>query len=144
MGACLEGCRASFCGDGVVNPGEVCDNGVANSDAVADACRTTCQPAACGDGVVDSGEACDEISSTCVNCAISAGIGGAGGVGAGGVSGMPPVVARKDDGGCGCRAATSERSTRITWLGLLAVLAFSWRRRFTAARRPFGRTRRHP
>jgi hypothetical protein len=58
---CTAECTAPvFCGDGVVNqPSEVCDNGMANSDTVADACRTNCQPASCGDGVQDTGEACD-------------------------------------------------------------------------------------
>jgi cysteine-rich repeat protein len=51
---------APGCGDGVVDPGEVCDNGEANSDTTPDACRTTCLPAACGDGVQDSDEACDD------------------------------------------------------------------------------------
>lgn len=48
------------CGDGVLDPGELCDDGAGNSDVAADACRTTCVPAACGDGVVDSDEACDD------------------------------------------------------------------------------------
>ncbi len=48
------------CGDGVVDPGEACDDGAANSDTEADACRTRCLPAACGDGVTDGGEACDD------------------------------------------------------------------------------------
>lgn len=48
------------CGDGDLDPGEACDEGTANSDTVADACRTTCLLAACGDGVVDGGEACDD------------------------------------------------------------------------------------
>ena len=48
------------CGDGVVQAGEECDDGGANSDTAPDACRTTCVAAACGDGVIDSGEACDD------------------------------------------------------------------------------------
>lgn len=51
---------APGCGDGVVDPGEICDDGAANSDTEADACRTDCVPAGCGDGVVDSGETCDD------------------------------------------------------------------------------------
>ena len=46
------------CGDGVVDPGELCDDG--NRDD-GDACRNTCEPARCGDGVVWRGvEACDD------------------------------------------------------------------------------------
>jgi cysteine-rich repeat protein len=48
------------CGDHMVQEGEECDNGPANSDTRADACRTTCRPPSCGDGVVDTGETCDD------------------------------------------------------------------------------------
>lgn len=58
--ACNNACTSTSCGDGVVNPGEECDNGAANSDTEADACRTTCTSARCGDGVVDAGETCDD------------------------------------------------------------------------------------
>lgn len=48
------------CGDGVVDLGEACDEGDANSDEAADACRTTCVLPRCGDRVVDSEESCDD------------------------------------------------------------------------------------
>ncbi len=48
------------CGNGAVETGEACDDGVNNSDSKANACRTTCQKASCGDKVVDSGEFCDD------------------------------------------------------------------------------------
>lgn len=51
--------RFSLCGDGVVGPGEECDDGAANSDAAPNACRSSCALPRCGDGVVDRGEACD-------------------------------------------------------------------------------------
>ncbi len=47
------------CGNGIIEQGEECDDGAANSDSTADACRTNCVPAHCGDGVADSGEECD-------------------------------------------------------------------------------------
>ncbi len=50
----------AFCGDGVVGGGEECDDGVANSDTDADACRIDCSLPFCGDGVSDSGEECDD------------------------------------------------------------------------------------
>ncbi|PKN53818.1 MAG: hypothetical protein CVU56_29860, partial [Deltaproteobacteria bacterium HGW-Deltaproteobacteria-14] len=50
----------AICGNGALEAGEQCDDGLANSDALADACRTTCQAAHCGDGVTDSAEACDD------------------------------------------------------------------------------------
>jgi len=48
------------CGDGVLDAGEQCDEGEANSNTEADACRTTCVSAHCGDGVIDSAETCDD------------------------------------------------------------------------------------
>jgi cysteine-rich repeat protein len=48
------------CGDGVIDTGEVCDDGAGNDDSLPDACRTTCVPAFCGDGVVDFVEGCDD------------------------------------------------------------------------------------
>ena len=51
----------SVCGDGILRSEcEQCDDGAANSDTTADACRTTCRVASCGDGTVDSGEECDD------------------------------------------------------------------------------------
>ena len=60
---CDGGCGFA-CGNGVLEPGEACDEGLANSDTVTDACRTTCVLATCGDGVVDSGENCDDTNLT--------------------------------------------------------------------------------
>jgi cysteine-rich repeat protein len=48
------------CGNGVVEDGEECDQGTANSNTARDACRTDCTKAHCGDRVVDTGEACDD------------------------------------------------------------------------------------
>jgi cysteine-rich repeat protein len=48
----------STCGDGLVEPGEGCDDG--NGDD-SDACPGTCEPAGCGDGLVWAGmEGCDD------------------------------------------------------------------------------------
>ncbi len=53
------------CGNGNLDPGEECDDGVdGNSDTAPDACRTTCVAAHCGDGVVDSDEECDDGNAT--------------------------------------------------------------------------------
>jgi len=49
-----------LCGNGVLEMGEVCDDGPENSDNLPDACRSDCRQAYCGDGVVDTGEDCDE------------------------------------------------------------------------------------
>jgi len=48
------------CGNGVVEDDEQCDDGDANSDVAADACRSTCRLPTCGDAVADSGEGCDD------------------------------------------------------------------------------------
>lgn len=47
------------CGNGAVDEGESCDDGIENSDSAANACRTTCELPTCGDGVIDEGEVCD-------------------------------------------------------------------------------------
>lgn len=52
------------CGNGFVDEGEECDDGLANSDVAPDACRTTCVNAYCGDGVVDFTEECDDGNNT--------------------------------------------------------------------------------
>ncbi len=48
------------CGDGILDPGETCDDGDNNNDTQANACRTDCSLPTCGDAVVDSGEECDD------------------------------------------------------------------------------------
>lgn len=48
------------CGDGILDVGEECDDGINNSDVIPDACRTDCTLPECGDGVVDLGEECDD------------------------------------------------------------------------------------
>jgi cysteine-rich repeat protein len=50
---------APFCGDGVVDADEQCDDGPSNADDAA--CTATCKAAACGDGLVQAGvEGCDD------------------------------------------------------------------------------------
>jgi len=49
----------AICSDGIRLGTEQCDNGVANSDTVPDACRADCTLPICGDNVVDTGERCD-------------------------------------------------------------------------------------
>ncbi len=50
------------CGNGVIDPGEGCDNGNMNSNAANQRCRIDCSLARCGDGAIDdlSGEQCDD------------------------------------------------------------------------------------
>jgi choice-of-anchor A domain-containing protein len=45
------------CGDGIVHPGETCDDGNTSN---TDACLNSCEPATCGDGYTGPGEACDD------------------------------------------------------------------------------------
>ena len=48
--------KAPACGNAVLDPGEVCDDG---NLVGGDGCRADCTRELCGDGVVDKGEACD-------------------------------------------------------------------------------------
>ncbi|MDI1434430.1 proprotein convertase P-domain-containing protein [Polyangium sorediatum] len=69
LALCVD--TAGYCGDGVINSGEECDDANTNN---ADACTNTCQLAnGCGNGTWDAGEQCDDnnlasgdgCSSTC-------------------------------------------------------------------------------
>jgi cysteine-rich repeat protein len=67
-GLCSERCQpVASCGNGVVDPGEVCDDG--NTDD-CDACTTHCTLVnGCGDGVVCGGETCDDKNGVaCDGC----------------------------------------------------------------------------
>lgn len=59
-----------FCGNGVVEGNEQCDDGESNSDEEPDACRKDCSSPRCGDGVVDAEEQCDEEAPHCVECVL--------------------------------------------------------------------------
>jgi cysteine-rich repeat protein len=55
---CVNGiCGSNECGNGVLGPGEECDDGnTVNTDTCVDACKL----ATCGDGYMGSGEGCDD------------------------------------------------------------------------------------
>jgi cysteine-rich repeat protein len=59
VGSCYQGvCTPSGCGNGVLDPGEACDDGNATS---GDGCRADCRKLeVCGDGILDEGEGCDD------------------------------------------------------------------------------------
>ena len=48
------------CGDGNVDAGEQCDDGILNSASPGAACRPDCSLARCGDWVIDPSETCDD------------------------------------------------------------------------------------
>jgi cysteine-rich repeat protein len=52
-----ERSTASCCGDGVVDPGEECDDGNLDDDTT---CDSNCTVPACGNGIEDPGEECDD------------------------------------------------------------------------------------
>lgn len=51
-----QNCRffSPFCGDGQMDPGEECDDGLGNMDQPNIRCRSDCGFARCGDGILDS------------------------------------------------------------------------------------------
>ncbi|MAQ16030.1 MAG: hypothetical protein CMN30_14730 [Sandaracinus sp.] len=124
--ACRSNCRLGYCGDGVLDTGETCDDGDMISDSRPDACRETgCVPAYCGDGVIDSGEDCDfgepggAERDDCTSCEPPDMGGGVPGIDAG-----VDVDADSDDG-CGCTVPGGGDDDRWPWalvaLGLLVV-----------------------
>jgi cysteine-rich repeat protein len=130
---CLLGYVPTICGDGRVTGAEECDDGDANSDSEADACRSNCFAASCGDGVVDSGEACDDGNTGAgdgceADCTVPPG-------------GMPPGDDGAPDGeepggitggiGCACGLVGSAGTAYWRWLlaGLVAVAVARRRRR---------------
>ena len=63
--ACRIDCSFPSCGDGVLDTGEACDDGVNNSDTEIDACRSNCLASSCGDRVCDTGETTLLCASDC-------------------------------------------------------------------------------
>ncbi len=136
-----------------MDDGEGCDDGDANSDTEANACRSDCTLPSCGDGVTDGGEACDdggptgECTSECELVEVDAGVpeddagvseddaglpAGDAAISADAGRGSADGGTEPDsDDGCSCRvAATGTRSSRAPWLFAgLALVAFVRRRR---------------
>jgi len=65
---CSADCVRRYCGNGIIELLEECDDGALNSDSVPDACRTTCELPVCGDGVIDTGETCDATALNGITC----------------------------------------------------------------------------
>jgi cysteine-rich repeat protein len=70
VAAVVTGCiYGPYCGDGTVDPGEVCDDG---NRINTDACTNSCEIAVCGDGVVRTGvEQCDDSNTIAGDCCSS-------------------------------------------------------------------------
>lgn len=63
-GDCIDTCGPAYCGNGIVDPGEVCDDGnILDGDGCSGSCRSD---ESCGNGIVDVsvGEACDDGNTT--------------------------------------------------------------------------------
>ncbi|MEN9580476.1 MAG: hypothetical protein RJA70_3485 [Pseudomonadota bacterium] len=147
------------CGNGQVEPGEVCDTGNSNSDLAPGACREDCRPARCGDGVVDDGEVCDHPSDCARDCGVVSitpspvdpiADGGvktrdaaapkpltpdAGSDGLARDAGRPPAPISSVSGGAGCGCRVGDRPTDASGAALCLSLVFAglyWaKRRFS-------------
>lgn len=60
-----SGCTATKCGNGVLDPGEACDDGNVHR---GDNCRPDCTREECGNGLVDPGEDCDSAGQNSNDC----------------------------------------------------------------------------
>jgi cysteine-rich repeat protein len=56
------------CGDGILDPGEACDDA---NQGDGDGCDSNCTPTACGNGVVTAGEECDAGNGASGDCCSS-------------------------------------------------------------------------
>jgi cysteine-rich repeat protein len=70
---CSPSCLLRYCGNGIVDPGEVCDDG---NQVSGDGCEPTCMSTGgCGNGKVDVGEQCDDgnttTSDSCIACRLA-------------------------------------------------------------------------
>ena len=59
---CTDACRLpGGCGDGLIEPPEICDDGAVNNNGDYGGCAPSCIPAPhCGDGIVNGPETCDD------------------------------------------------------------------------------------
>lgn len=115
---CIVAVPSSICGDGQVSGAEECDDGSANSNGNADACRKNCRVATCGDQVVDSDESCDDGNliedDGCSNECVAPGA---------------------DSGGCGCQTPGARehdhrgRKAALVLFALAATVVIVRRRR---------------
>src|SRR5262249_36091986 len=59
--SCSHSWHFIVCGTGVVDPGELCDDG---NHTNGDGCDTNCTPTGCGNGILTTGEVCDDGNTT--------------------------------------------------------------------------------
>jgi cysteine-rich repeat protein len=122
-GACRdEVCVVQRCGDGVLDPGEGCDDGEAN--APDGACLPTCARPTCGDGAIQGDEACDDgelgngDDRACLPTCVAASCGD-GRVWAG-VEACDAGAGNDDAGACTGACATASCGDGRVWAGVEA------------------------
>lgn len=122
--------RVAACGDGVLDPGEQCDDGNTQD---GDGCEASCAPtpaaAICGNGVIEAGELCDDGNDAtgdgCALCQLEA---------SPGPEPNQPGPSLDDrvieEEGCGCRSAPNAADSATWWfLGLALGVGLLRRRR---------------
>ncbi len=118
LGRCVQGSVIARCGDGVIDFGEVCDDG---NDGNDDECTNTCALPTCGDGILQAGEGCDEAEANaddraCTSRCVAAACGD--GLIQVGVEACDAAAENADDGACTTACQPNVCGDGLRWQGV--------------------------
>ncbi len=110
------------CGNGLMDPGEICDDGNSLSN---DGCDDNCTPTSCGNGKLTTGEACDDGNTRnddgcSASCAIE----------------TPETGDPGPDEPAGCACSTPSRAPTDLPVGSAVLLGLCVARRIVKERKP--------